>query len=630
MADTLTIGLSALLAQQRALTTVSNNIGNVNTPGYSRQRVEFSERPAEALGRTFIGTGVDIGSVRRLTDALLVGQVNDAAARFFRADTFSGLASVLDNLLANSQTGLTAGLQDFFNAVQDLADDPASTAARQALLTAGQSLGARLNAFDDRLTSLERETAGRAVGAVTEINGIAGSIAAVNQQLLASGASRGGQFPPDLLDERDRLVSRLAELVRVDTATQADGTLNVFIGSGQSLVLGGEATQLAVVPGDLDPQRFEIVVQSPTGPPLTITDFLSGGELGGALDFRREMLEPIGNEIGRITVVLAERFNAVHREGMDLNDALGGDFFAVAPPQTYASQNNTGTGSVTLGIANLGGLEASSYLLNYDGAAYSLFSVATGNSVAMTGSGSVADPFVAAGMSFVINGSPAAGDLFRLEPVTGAAGSLNVTITDTRGIAAAAPIRTSAASANTGTAAITPGEVVDIAAPGLLSTSTIQFIDANNYSINGAGSFAYTPGADITINGARVQINGVAAAGDTFLIEPNFGGVGDNRNGLRLAGIGVEGLMAAGSTSLLEGAGQVVGQVGAQVLRSTSERDVQNALLRQVEADLSSVTGVNLDEEAADLLRYQQAYEAAARTIAVADSLFQSLLQALR
>jgi flagellar hook-associated protein 1 FlgK len=302
----------------------------------------------------------------------------------------------------------------------------------------------------------------------------------------------------------------------------------------------------------------------------------------------------------------------------------------VGPAQTYASQNNTGTGSVTLSIADIGGLEASAYLLSFDGATYNLTSVAAGNSVALTGSGSVADPFLADGMSFVINGAPAAGDLFRLEPVTGAAGSLAVAITDTRGIAAAAPIRTSADIANTGTAAISAGEVVDIADPGLLTPNTIQFIDANNYSINGAGSFAYAPGADIVINGARAQITGVAAAGDTFVIEPNLGGVGDNRNGLRLAGVGVESLMVGGTTSLLEGAGRVVGQVGSQVLRSTSERDVQSALLSQVQADLDSVTGVNLDEEAADLLRYQQAYQAAARTIAVADGLFQTLLQALR
>lgn len=630
MADTLSIGLSALLAQQRALATVSNNIGNVNTPGYSRQRVEFSERPAEMLGRTFLGTGVDIGSVRRLSDALLAGQANDTAASFSRADTFARLASVLDNLLANSQTGLTTGLQDFFNAVQDLADDPGSTAARQALLTGGQSLAARLNAFDERLTALETETAARVAGATTEINGLANSIASVNTQLLSSGSSRGGQFPPDLLDERDRLVARLAELVRVDTVTQSDGTLNVFIGNGQALVLGTEPTQLSVVPGDLDPTRFEIVLQSPNGPALTVTAFLSGGELGGALDFRREMLEPVSNEIGRIALVLAERFNAVHREGLDLNDALGGDFFNVAPAQTYASQNNTGTGSVTLGVADIGGLEASAYLLNFDGIAYNLTSVATGNTVALTGSGSVADPFLADGMSFVINGTPAAGDLFRLEPVAGAAGSLAVAIGDTRDIAAAAPIRTSADIANTGTAAISAGEVVDIADPGLLNLSTIQFIDANNYSINGAGAFAYVPGADIVINGARTQISGVAAAGDTFVIEANLGGVGDNRNGLRLAGVGVEALMVGGTTSLLEGAGRVVGQVGSQVLRSTSERDVQSALLSQVQADLDSVTGVNLDEEAADLLRYQQAYEAAARTIAVADNLFQTLLQALR
>ena len=629
MADLLSIGLSSLLAQQRALATVSNNISNVNTPGYSRQRVELTERPSEVVGRNFVGTGVDAGFFRRFADELLAGQVNDAAASFNRANTFSDLASVLDNLLADSQTGLSAGIQDFFNAVQDLSDDPGSTATRQVLLTAAQSLAARLNAFDDRLSALQRDTASRVSGATTEINGIANGIAAINTEILSSG-SVSGQLPPDLLDERDRLVSRLAELVHVDTVQQSDGTLNVFIGSGQGLVLGTTASQLGIARGDLDPLRFEVTLQSASGPPLTVTDLLSGGELGGALDFRREMLEPVDNEIGRIAVVLAERFNAVHREGLDLNNNLGGDFFALSPPQAYASINNAGTGSVAVSIADIGALEPSAYLLGFDGTSYSLTSVTTGAAVPLAGSGTVADPFTAVGMSFVISGAPAAGDVFRLEPVTGAAGNLSVALTDIRTIAAAAPIRTRADVSNIGSASISSGEVVDINDPGLLSTSTIQFIDATNYSINGAGTFAYVPGSDIDINGARFRIDGIPGTGDTFVIEANIGGVGDNRNGLRLAAIGTEALMVGGTTSILEGAGRVVGQVGAQTLQSSSQRDVQSALLQQAQADLASVTGVNLDEEAADLLRYQQAYEAAAQTISVADNLFQTLLAALR
>ena len=629
MTDMLKIGLSALLAQQRALSATSNNIANANTPGYSRQRIEFGERSSERIGSSFVGTGVDPSIVRRITDDIVAAQVYSASSSFGRADTFAGLAASIDNLLAADETGLHNTLQNFVNAGQTLADDPASISARQVVLSEARNLVSRFETFDRRLDEVGSEVSTRLQAVVTEVNGLGAGIADLNQRLLSSGVPPGGQLPPDLLDQRDRLLGRLSELVDVNAVAQNDGTLSVFIGSGQALVLGSSSSSLSAVPGRFNPGETDIVLDG-VGGNLTISSFLSGGELGGLLDFRREMLNPASANVGRLAVGLVESFNSIHREGMDLNGQLGGDFFGITASQVYPSRDNTGTGSATVSIVDVAALAADAYILSYDGVGYQLNRASDGSVVTMTGTGTGADPFVANGLSIVVGAGAAAGDQFRLDPLGNAFGTIEQLITDPASIAAAAPIITRSELGNSGDAVISAGEVADISDPALLATTTIEFLDANNYSVNGAGSFAYTSGDDIVVNGTRVQISGTPIAGDQFVIESNAGGIGDNRNALRLAGVLDIGVLDGGSTDLLDSIGQLITQVGSQTAGAQSQRDAQSLLLNQAEQALDSVRGVNLDEEAANLLRYEQAYQAAAQAISVADSLFDSLLSAVR
>jgi flagellar hook-associated protein 1 FlgK len=249
----LNIGLSALLAQ-RALTTTSNNIANASTPGYSRQRVELDERATQRLGADFVGTGVDVAAVRRLSDEILADQLRTAAGGFGRADAFVALAESLDNSLADPSTGLTATMQSFANALQDVANDPSSTSSRQALLSEARNLVARFDAMDQRLAGLSGEVRTRMGAAADEITSLGASLADINRQLVAAGTASGRPAPPDLLDQRDRLLERLSGLVQVDTSQQRDGTTSVFIGTGQVLVLGGDSARLVVTPGNADPE----------------------------------------------------------------------------------------------------------------------------------------------------------------------------------------------------------------------------------------------------------------------------------------------------------------------------------------------------------------------------------------
>src|SRR5262249_35099420 len=204
-----------------------------------------------------------------------------------------------------------------------------------------------------------------------------------------------------------------------------------------------------------------------------------------------------------------------------------------------------------------------------------------------------------------------------------------VLVTTPGDIAAAAPTRTSADLDNTGTGAISAGSVIDVTNPNLLTTATIQFINATTYSINGAGAFAYTPGGNIDINGTRVQITGAPAAGDVFSIQSNAGGSGDNRNALAMLAQ-LAGNVFNGNVTLKTAASTMLADVGAKTAAATSQQSAQSTVLQQTQQRLDSLRGVNLDEEAANMLRYQQLYQAAAQTISVAGTLFSTLLAALQ
>ncbi|MEP7311485.1 MAG: flagellar hook-associated protein FlgK [Pseudomonadota bacterium] len=628
MADMLSTGVSGLRAFQRALDTTSHNIANASTPGYSRQRVEMATRQPETFGSGFLGSGVDVSSITRYYDQLLATQTRTASSSLSRLSAYADKAQALSNLFADSSTGLNASLQKFLNSVQGVANSPTSTAARQVMLSEAEGLKQRLQTYNTRLNEIDSEINARLSGEAASISNSAQAIARLNQQIVAAQNSTG-QPPNDLLDERDRLISELSQHVNVDIVAQDDGALNVFVGNGQSLVLGGVGANLVTQKDPYDPTRLNIAYQT-AGSSSDVTGALSGGTLGGLLDFRREMLDPTRNQLGQIAVGLTSAVNAQHREGVDLNGNLGGDLFAVGAVAVTRNAGNTGGGTVAVTRDDAGALTTQDYVLEYSGSAWSLRRTDTGAAVAMTGTGTALDPFKADGLSIVVGGATAAGDRYLVKPTAGAVAGLNVLITVPARVAAASPIRSAVASANLGDAAISAGEVLDAANPALRNTVTLQFIDATHYSVNGAGSFTYTGGANIDINGWRVQVSGTPAAGDTFAVANNAGGVGDNRNALALAGVLEQGVLLGGTQSLNGAVTSFVGAIGVAANQAASSRDAQQIIFDDSVAAVDSVSGVNLDEEAANLLRFQQAYQAAAQLIRVTQTLFETLLDATR
>ena len=630
--STLGVGISALLAFQRAMATTGHNIANVNTDGYSRQRVDLATHEPQFSGSGYIGTGVNVTNVRRVYDGFLATQVRIGTSVHSQLAQFHRLASQVDNLLADPQAGLTPGLQAFFSAVQGVANDPTSGPARQVLLSEGQSLVDRFRHISGRISGLEAAINTELRNSVSEINGLAQAIADLNRAIIVAKGNANGILPNDLLDQRDLLVKQLAEHVSVTTVEQGDGALNVFVGNGQTMVVGVNAQKMAIVNNAYDPTRLEVGYVN-AGSTIQISDQLSGGRIGGALTFRRDTLDPAGNALGRIAIGLGQNFNDQHRLGLDLKGNLGGDFFNVPSAVVNASVNNTGAGTVTAAIIDTSQLTTSDYLVRFDGGG--LWSVIRlSDNTTQTGAG----PFSVDGLTIAVGGAPAVGDTFLVQPTASGAETLSVSINDTNEIAVAAPIRTEVSIANQGSAQISAGTVNTPPPPdlNLQQTVTITFNNPpTDFDVNGVGTgnptgVPYVDGSSITFNGWTVQITGLPAAGDTFTISANTNGVSDNRNALLLADLQTQATLAGNSVTYEGALGQLVADVGSQTHLADVNREAQSVLLNQAIAAHEGVSGVNLDEEAANLLQFQQAYQAAAQMIAVADLIFQSLISALR
>jgi flagellar hook-associated protein 1 FlgK len=629
MAGFLSVGVSGLQAFRRALDVTGHNIANVGTEGYSRQRAEFMTRPADRYGNGWVGNGVEVTTTRRFYDDIVAQQVRTASSSLGRFDTFSDQIERVNSLFSNTSTGLTATFQKFANALQDVANSPSSISARQVLLSEARGLAERLKSYDSQLATLDGQV-GTQIGAeVSEISQLAAGIAQLNREVAAAFASNG-QPPNDLLDQRDQLLDQLSARIEVNTVQQADGSLNVFVGSGQPLVLGADAAQLVTVPDPYDATRQGIALRLAGGNPVEITANLNGGSLGGLLDFREQVLDPTRNSLGRISIALADVVNEQHHAGIDLTGTLGQDLFSIGAVSTSAHSGNTGTGTLAVTRTDSGALTDADYGLTFSAGTWTARRLDTGQAVALTGTGTALDPLRADGLSIVVSGTPQAGDRFLVRPTRTAAAGLNVLITDPSRVAAAAPIRTAVNAANTGNGIISAGSVLDASNPALRNAVTIQFLTPTTYSVNGAGTFTYTPGADIDVNGWRVQITGAPAVGDRFTVSDNSSGAGDNRNALALAESLRRPVLDGGTASIDTAASRMVGNIGVATRQVQASRDAQVVVQQEAIDARDAISGVNLDEEAANLMRFQQAYQAAAQLIRIASTLFDTLLSASR
>jgi flagellar hook-associated protein 1 len=630
VADVFGISISALQAFQNAINVTSNNVANASTPGYDRETVNLTEAIPQSNGAATVGAGVVVSGISRAYSQAAANQLNSSQSSLGQLTALQSYSSQIDNLFGTTVGGLSTSLQNFYSAFSDVANNPTSTASRQALLGQAQAVAASFQSASGELNSLNTDVNSRITADVGQINSIASAISTLNQQIVVGTAQDGNQPPNELLDQRDQLVSNLSQLVGVSTTTDPDGALNVFVGNGQPLVLQGQTTALTTVPNQFNASQLEISTSSSNG--NVISGNITSGDLGGLLAARAQVINPALNQLGQVATALSQTVNSQQADGLDLSGKLGANIFSVGAPLGTASSKNTDavTASVSVNANGLGALTADNYILSFQGGTPTLTDTTTGASVTPPGAGTVASPYVANGVSIVLSGAPAASDQFLIQPTATAASSIKVVMTNPSQIAAAGAIKTAAAGANSGAAIISSGTVLDSSNPLLLTPATITFANPpTSYSINGGPAVAYTSGANITAHGWEVQISGAPASGDSFTVTSNAGGTGDNRNALAAANQQNVGVLQNGTTSITGGVSALITGLGSQAQQINTAQTAQAAVNAQALSSVQSTSGVNLDEEAASLLQWQQAYQAAAQALTVGNSLFTTLIDSV-
>jgi flagellar hook-associated protein 1 FlgK len=423
------------------------------------------------------------------------------------------------------------------------------------------------------------------------------------------------------------LVSDLGQLVGTKVMVQDGGQFNVYMGNGQALVLGDQATRLAAVSSAGDPGRIAVATVNAAGKTVEMQEsMISGGSLGGLLQFRSETLAPAQNALGRMALSLADTFNAQQKLGMDLNGAMGTDFFSQATPGVIPNGKNTGGGTLVPRFSDSSQLTTSDYRVNVTGASSFTVTRLSDNTVVKPDSTTGAYD----GVTLTLGGTAVAGDSFLLQPTRTGARDLTVRISDPAKVAAASPIITGNTAGNQGSGAITAGTVeAPYGSPAeLASTGVTLTYDSATNELSGlsGGPLIYKPGEPIRFNGITVTISGTPANNDTFTIEKNTGGVSDGGNSLLLGALQKKKTLDDGTASVSDAYRQLVSTVGNKARQVQIANTAQASVTTQIRSAQQSVSGVNQDEETANLLMFQQMYQANAKVIQTASTLFDTVL----
>lgn len=670
MADLLSIGVSGLRVSQTALAVTGNNITNTDTAGYTRQQVVQVSNSSQKLGATYLGSGASITDVRRIYSEYLTTQVRTATALDSEAQTYLTQINEVNSLLADSTTGITAVMEDFFASLQTAAASPTDTASRQLLLTQANTLSERFNSIYGQLSD-QNSYINQQLSSMTEqVNSLASSVAGYNQAIMEVSAAGGS--PNDLLDKRDEAVRELSELVGV-TVVEQDGNYNLFVGNGQPLVVGNTASTLSAVASTEDPSRYSLQLSQNSYSSIDVTSSISGGQIGGLLRYREEVLDTTMNDLGRLALTVSDQINSQLGQGLDLNAELGTMLFGDINDLTLQQQrslaqtgNSDTTANLRVSIEDTSQLSTSDYEVTFTSATgYSVRRLSDGQDM---GSYDLTDSPVPVidGFSLELDaGTVAAGDKFTIMPTRYAAGDISVSMTDSNQLAFAAPLSATLATGNVGTGSVTQPtltttiDIYDSTAVADMQTSLengmpVKLVydaasgGAQGYTLydasgNSIGTGSIVPGQSntVTVNIAanppsvpsafsfEMTLAGSPAEGDSLSIAFNAEGSSDNRNALAVLDLQSANTIAVSGNSgmsLTTAYSSLIETVGAQTNQAQMDASATEAILTQATTSQSSLSGVNLDEEAANLVKFEQYYSAASQIIQVARSTFDTLI----
>ena len=620
------LGTKAMLASQAALATTSHNIANANVPGYSRQQAELATAVGQYSGNGYFGKGVDVTTVSRAHDAFLTREA--ASARSLAAMDAGRLELLreLEAVFPGGEQGVGHAAGALLNSMVDLSANPGDAATREVVLARALDVASRFAAAGQQLDVLQQQVREELQSGVAEVNRLAANIAELNQRI--SAAQGLGQPPNDLLDQRDQALSDLSQQLQISTVRADDGSVSVFVAGGQSLVLGAKAQTLKLQPDASDPSRLGVAMAA-SGVVLQASA-LGGGAIAGVLRFQNDDLVDGRTRLGQLAGALAGSVNRQQSLGLDLRSPPGSGAPIFADVVATQAVSSTSTATVAMSVVDATQLQASEYSLQFAAGAWKLTRLADGWSPTSFNSGDVVD-----GLKIDLGPpAPATSDKFLLQPLTHAAKGMRRVLDDINGIAAAAPLSASVGGANTGTASVAALRVVNPAA-NPASTATITFAGGGNYNwtLSGpppaAGSGLWSAGTPITIppNDFEFVLAGVPATGDVFSVGATLYPASNNGNALAYTALR-DAALVAGSGSITDAYAAAMADIGVRVQGAASGATISAAVATQAETARSAASGVNLDEEAARLIHFQQSYQAAAKILQVAQTVFDTLLQA--
>ncbi|SDH39639.1 flagellar hook-associated protein FlgK [Pseudomonas panipatensis] len=659
----LSIGLSGLNASQTALTTTGNNITNVDTAGYTRQQSMQTTSASQFAGQYYIGTGTTVQDVRRLYSEFMNNQLRSSTAVNSDAQTYLTQVNQVDSLLSDSSTGLSSVMQNFFASLQTAAGSPTDVASRQLVLTQAGNLAQRFNSISTQLGTQNSYVNTQMESIAGQVTDLAKTIAQYNQAITAASAS--GANPNDLLDKRDQAVAQLSSMIGVSVVKQ-DSSYNLYLGSGQPLVVGSKSAALSAGPSATNPGQDSLTLTMGNAS-LDVTSVVTGGQMGGLLRYRNEVLQPTQNELGRMSIVLADTMNSQLAQGLDLNGNFGAGLFkdindaSVIGNRSLANTNNTGTGNLNVSIDKSSALTTSDYEVTFTSS--TAYTVKRSSDGKVMGSGDLTDNPPAEFDGFSISqqsvGTIQAGDRFTLIPTRTASADISVAMTDANRLAFASPLvattttgnigsgtisstslttKLDASNASTMPAAIQSGLpvklVFDAASAG---TQSYTVYDSAGNSI-GTGNIVPGQSNDLSVTVAgtpsfsfQTTIAGYPGQGDSFTVGFNANGDADNSNGQKLIDLQSAKTVGSGTGSgsgmSLTGAySSLTETVGAQANQAQLDATATSAVLDQAQSNRDSLSAVNLDEEAANLVKFQQYYTASAQIIKTAQTLFDTLI----
>jgi len=677
MADLLNIGLSGLSASKSQLSVTGHNISNVNTPGFSRQDASQATRTPQFSGAGYVGSGTTLVEIRRSYSEFLTSQLRSSTSLSSDVEAYKSQIDQLDSLLAGSTTGITPALQKFFSALQTAAEDPANIPARQLVLAEAEGLARRFNTVSDRLTEQNNFTNKQMAAVTDQVNRLAGSIGSLNDAIAT--ASANGKQPNDLLDARDEAVRQLSTYIGISVTPQDDNSFNISVGSGQPLVVGKTVSQLKVVPGLSDPNRHEIRFVS-GGSEQGITSQITGGELGGLIRYRSEVLDSTMNSLGRLALVVSDEVNTQLGQGLDLKGQVGVGLFKDINSSDLVGRRTYPTG-LDVRIETPSSLTTSDYQIEFVSGSTEQFRVRPVGGAWLQTSGvptvfDVSNGEIA-GLGFSVGPASVAGATYTAMPTRRGATDIAVDLDQADQLAFASIVRGESSLQNRGTGNISQPLLLSgpspIDVPGLKSafaalpafeatvangtytfnsSSTLppewQLIDSNGNPLSSLASgttntvrLAYTPPPVPPSTSSdpylfEFSLSGRPQSGDAFSLGFNTNGVSDNRNALALVNlqtkqtVGVDSAIVGSGFSFTDGYGEMVERVGTLTAQARMDSEATGAILKQATDNRDSLSAVNLDEEAANLIKFEQYYNASAQIIQVARSLFDTLINTFR